>query len=149
MAICNRDKDASEQKDVVYFRSTAEHVTGASVLCVGPLPSPATLQSVRVALFGASNAAAVQLQFQNVRFTATGLTTINLGISNMLPGLVSLSGVIGFSGLAAVGSSLLSLQAGDVLSITVAGTNTSITNTLVEWAIKKTQDIVSINGIQI
>lgn len=147
MAICNRDKDVSEQKDALYFRSIAEHVTGASVLCAGPLPYPCTLQSVRVAMFGASTATAVQIQFQAVRF-AGGLTTINLGISNMLPGLVSLSGLIGFSGLAAVGSSLLSLQAGDILSFTVAGTNASITNILIDWAVKKTQDIVSYNGVQ-
>lgn len=144
MAIVNRDRDASEQKDVIHFVSNAAVATGAT-LNAAILPYPCSLQSVKVAAFGVSNA--MQLAFNVQRFTSGGLTLIALGISNLVLVNMGTSGAQGFSGLAAVGSTLLSLQAGDVLHLVSSVANGNATHLVVNMVVKKLQDIVSHNGV--
>jgi hypothetical protein len=142
MAIVNRDKDASEQKEVLHSKEV-DVATGV-VRHIAMLPYPATLQTLEAAALGVSNA--MQCAFQCYRFVSgAGATTINIGISNLVLVNAGTSGPQGFSGLAAAGSSLLDLQKGDVLQYTTSVANGNATHLTVEAVIQKTQDIVSYN----
>mgnify|MGYP007027866142 FL=1 len=143
MAIVNRDKDASEQKDVINVSLGALATSVTKQVAV--LPYPCTLVGLRASALGVSNAMQVAMQVN--RFIAgTGATAINLGISNLVLVNVGTSGVQGFSGLAAVGSTLLALQAGDVLQVVTSVANGNTTDLCMNFIVKKTQDIVSLNG---
>lgn len=143
MAIVNRDKDASEQKDVI--NAVLGAVATGATRQVEVLPYPCTLIGLRAAATGVSNA--MQIAFQVNRFIAgTGATAIVLGISNLVLVNVGTSGPQGFSGLAAAGSTLLALQAGDVLQCVSSVSNGNATDLAIQFIVKKTQDIVSLNG---
>lgn len=145
MAIVNRDLDPSQQKEVVHFVSNSAVATGASLLLAGPLPYPCALQSCESAAFGVSNA--MQVAFVVLRLTSGGQTAISLGISNMVLNNYGTSGVIGYSGLAAPGSTLLSLQTNDLLVAQTSVANGNATSLSLNLVLKKLQDIVSHNGI--
>jgi hypothetical protein len=141
MAITNRDKDVSEQKDVVQINLGA--VATAATRHVLIAPYPFTLQSVRSSAQGVSNA--MQVAFE--KMTGAGSSGIPIGISNMILQNRSTSGVIGFSGLAATGSTLLNFAAGDVLQIVTSVSSGNATDLSLQLILKKTQDIVSHNGV--
>lgn len=144
MAILNRSKDASEQKEVINAALGA--VATGSTKQVLIVPYPCTIQpQVKVAATGVSNA--MQIAFQVNRFIAgTGATAINLGISNVVLQNVGTSGPLGFSGLAAVGSTLLNLAANDVLQVVSSVASGNATDLVIDLVIKKTQEIVSVYG---
>lgn len=145
MALVNRDKDPSEQKDVLNWASRGAVATGVT-LYLGVVPAAESLQSVSVAAHGVSNA--MQVTFNIERFVVgAGITVIPIGISNLVLVNMSTSGILGFSGLVAQGSTLLSLQYGDVLSATTSGTNGNALDITMELVLKKVQDIVSYNGV--
>lgn len=141
MAIVNRDLDASQTKEVFYF-SHATLSTGAT-RWIGLVPYPCTVQSMRATGVGVSN---LQIALQAQRF-AGGNTVIALGISNLALANFGTSGAPGYSGLAAAGSTVLNLQAGDILMIETSVANAIATSVILEVVVKKTQDIVSHNGI--
>lgn len=143
MAIVNRDLDASQQKDVVNFRSAGAVATGASLnVCV--IPYPCVLQSVNTYATGVSNAMQVAVNVQ--RWVSAGVTVIACGISNIVLQNYSLSGILGFSGLAAPGSTLLALQTGDVLNLVASVSNGNALELNMDFVLKKSQDIVAHNG---
>lgn len=144
MAIVNRDKDVSEQKECMAWKSQAQVSTGAT-LFMEPLPYPAVFQSVAVAAIGLSGSP--QIDFFALRF-AGGQTSIPLSISNMVVSAFGTSGTIGagYSGLQATGSTLLILQQGDVIGFHTSVANTAAAQLMLNMVIKKTQDIVSCNG---
>jgi hypothetical protein len=143
MAIVNRDKQASEQKEVLH--SVAGATATGTTRQIAVMPYPATLEGIRVQALGVSNA--MQLAMEVYRFVAgAGATTIPVGISNLVLVNAGTSGIQGFSGLAAAGSTLLQLQAGDVLQYTTSVSNGNATSIALNAVIKKTQDIVSYNG---
>lgn len=146
MAITNRDKDASEQKDVIHWHSVGAVGTGTT-LFLGVVPAPSLLQSVKVTAHGVSNA--MQLAFNIERFTSGGITVIPVGISNVVLQNMSVSGALGFSGLVAQGSTLLVLQEGDLLSGTTSVANGNALDITMELVIKKTQDFVAYNGVSV
>ncbi len=77
-----------------------------------------------------------------------GITMIAISISNMIiQGGASFAAVASYSGLVAQGSTLLLGQRGDVLSATTAVANTACSQLLINVVVKKTQDIVSHNGV--
>lgn len=143
MAIVNRDLDASEQRSVLNFRSTAQINTGATHL-VALMPYAGSIQSARAVGLGLSGAPIVNFQIQ--RF-AGGNTVIACGISGLVLNAFGTSGVLGYSGLAAQGSTLLNFQAGDMLLMEFSGANTAALTVVAEIVVKKTQDIVSMNGV--
>lgn len=143
MAIVNRDLDASQQKDVIQFRSTAAVATSSS-LNIAIIPYPCALQSVLTYSTGTSNA--MQLAVNVQRWTAGGVTVVALGLSNIVLQDYSVSGAINFSGLAAPGSTLLLLQQGDILNLVSSVTNGNALALVMDFAVKKLQDIVSTNG---
>lgn len=144
MPICNRDLDASQQKAEIHapVGSMATGVTRQLAV----IPYPCTLQSVRYFAVGVSNA--MQVAVNNYRFVVgAGATVIPMGISNIVLQNTSLSGVVGFSGLAAAGSTLLQFNAGDVVQIVSSVSNGNATDLVIDLVLKKTQDIVSHNGV--
>lgn len=141
MAIVNRDKDATEQKEVCAVQLGAVATAATRFLKIAEYPF--VLESVRVSAAGVSNA--MQLAFEKI--TGAGSSGTPIGISNVVLQNRSTSGIVGFSGLAAVGSTLLSFAAGDVIQGVTSVSNGNATDLLVEFVIKKTQDIVSYNGI--
>lgn len=144
MAIVNRDLDVTEQKDVITENIGAIATGVTRYLYIAPFPC--TLQSARFGAQGVSNA--MQIAIVNTRFiVGVGATAISMGISNAILQNQSVSGIIGYSGLAAQGSSLLSLQAGDVITVVSSVANGNATDLAVQLVIKKTQDVVSHNGV--
>jgi hypothetical protein len=144
MALVNRDKDPSEQKMEFNWVGATQINTGYTAW-IAMVPYPCTIQSARAMAVGVS--AAMQVAFQAQRF-AGGNTVIALGISNMILQNFGTSGIQGYSGLAASGSTLLNLQAGDVLLFQTSVANSACSNLLLEVVVKKTQDIVAYNGVQ-
>jgi|GEM_PF-7020010 len=144
MAIVNRDKDPSEQKDVINWVSQAQVNTGAT-LNFALIPYPCALQSVKSAAYGLSGA--MQLAFKVLRFTSGGQTAIGLGISNMILNAFGTSGSLGYSGLVAQGSTLLNLLAGDLIHAESSVANTAALSVNLEFVVKKLQDVVSHNGV--
>ncbi len=148
MAIVNRDKDVSEQKDWINYSAAAG--AGASTLVTGVtkiiamVPYPCTVQSIGVVAFGVSSA--MQLQFSKQYLTSGGMTVVAIGISNLVLANGG-SGAIGYSGLAAPGSTLLNLNAGDQLLFTTSVANSAASDLLLNIVLKKVQDIVSYNGV--
>lgn len=149
MAIVNRDLDASEQRtfigSVFGGNRGGSLLGGASYFIGAPLPFPCTVQSMRSYATGLSGAPLLNLRAS--RFTAGGLTSILLSISGMVLNAAGTSGVLGYSGLAAAGSTLLQLQAGDCMAVEFAGANTAAIELMVQVTIAKTQDIVQYNGV--
>jgi len=143
MAIVNRDLHASEQKEVLHFVSQGAIATGTTKV-MHVIPYPCTLEQVKGYALGVSNA--MQVAFQVARF-AGGATAINLGISNLILVNAGTSGPLGYSGLAVPGSTLLSLQTDDVLQMVTSVANGNATDLSLNFVIKKTQDIVSYDGV--
>ena len=141
MAIINRDNGASQQQDV-YNVSVGALGTGVTKHLV-VVPYPCTLQSIRNSAQGLSNA--LTLSFEVIR--GSGSSGIAIGISGMVVQNRSTSGVVGFSGLAAAGSTLLNFQAGDVVQMISSGSNGAVSDLVMQLVVKKTQDIVSYNGV--
>lgn len=149
MAIVNRDVDQSQQKvDYSYCFNPAASgltnlVTGVSLVAVGPIPYPYTLDSVRFAALGVSGAPVVRVLI--TRFVG-GATTLVAGNTMALQNFGT-SGVIGNSLGFVVGNTLLAGQAGDYLGLDVFGANTAVQTLLVDYVVKKTQDVLQWNGI--
>ena len=108
------------------------------------VPFPCTIQSGSVFSQGVSGAPQIGLFAQ--RF-AGGITSVAIGISNMVLTAFGTSGVQGLSGLPTAGSTLLNLQAGDVLTVQTSVSNTGANQLVIELVVKKTQDIVSYNNV--
>ncbi len=149
MALVNRDKDVSEQKDVIFYASAqgagaSTLVTGVTKM-IGMVPYPCTIQSIGVGAFGVSSA--MQVAFLKQYWTGAGLTVQAIGISNLVLQNMGTSGQIGYSGLAVPGSTLLNLNAGDQILFTTSVANSACTDLLLNIVLKKVQDIVSYNGV--
>lgn len=144
MAIVNRDFDVSQQKDVINHTQNSAVATGAT-LFVAALPYPCTLAAVSCAATGVSNA--MQVGFYANRWVTAGLTSIPLGISNMVLVEYSSSGVVPGLSMLFTGSSAVALLAGDVITLQTSVTNGNALKLAFNFIVKKTQDIVSHDGI--
>ncbi len=157
MAIINRDGDVSESKEWVGWASNDGYAgptfgpgyiaTGVTVPFCGPIPYPFQIQSIQAYAIGMSGAP--QLAFSIFRPLPNngGNTVIALGVSNLVlvNGVTSLA--TGYSGLAAQNSTLLIGQKWDTLMFTTQGANSAVNSLVVNVVWKKTQDIVSHNGV--
>jgi hypothetical protein len=146
MAICNRDNGLSQQRESRSFISNAAVATGVT-LVVATIPYACTLEGIWGGILGLSGAPAYA--FNVLRFTAGGATVMALGVSTFIPGaaLGVSKGLEGWSGIRAAGSSLLLLQAGDVVCVTSSVANTSAEKLIVDLIVKKTADLVSHYGL--
>jgi hypothetical protein len=139
MPICNRDKDASEQKEVIKINvgAMATGVTREAWVA----PWPCTVEAIYA--FAATISGAPTILAKVNRFiVGTGATSI----TGMAPAYAvknyTTSGLASLS-LAASGSTLLALNAKDCVEITSAGSNAAFADLIVMFQVKKTQDILS------
>lgn len=139
MGICNRDKDASEQKFCVN-RRTGQIATGVTYE-LWTAPFPCTVSEVQVAAAGLSGAP--QWKLQTNRFViGAGVTAIQgLAAAQAIPAF-STSGLFEMT-LATAGSTLLKLEAGDVVEIVSSVSNTNVNDASVSLVATATQDIKS------
>lgn len=139
MAIINRTVDASQQKEDATVNLGA--VPTGLTRTVWIAPYPCRLETLKYAAVGLSGAPIHSL------FKLRGITSEALGISGIVVQAVGTSGTQGFSGLAAVGSTLLDFAAGDALVLSPSVANTNVVDMCIEIAVKKLQDVVSYNGV--
>lgn len=144
MAIINRDLDASQQKDVLQFAAPGGVATGVTLQCVA-VPYPATLQAIQVSAVGISGSPTYG--FGIGRFIAgAGYTFIVGGATTITARAVGTSGPVAAS-LAASGSTLLSLQSGDVLCLLSAGANSAVAQLNVSFVVQALQDYKTMFGV--
>lgn len=143
MGVTNRSLDASEQRKVLGAAYGAV-ATGATLhACIVPFNS--TLEGIRVAAEGLSGAPTYAMRIQ--RFIAgAGITAIAGGATTLTATAFGTSGLQSMV-LAAAGSTLLNLLAGDIITLTSGGANTAATNLSVSVVVKATQDIKTQFGI--
>lgn len=135
MAIVNRTLDASEQKQSMELRTGA--VVNAAEVIVGSAPRAQTITGAYATCFGISGAPTGLL-----RVTRFGGASYLIGTTFLIPA-VGVSGIMGIS-LAAVGSSLLNLQARDLVTIVVGGgSGAAATSVALDLVVQNIQDIKS------
>jgi hypothetical protein len=170
MALRNADKDPSEQRDWIMWNSLGLSFgasygapggigpggvqTGITLVLSGPMPYPYVVQSANAMAVGASGAP--QLVFAILRPAVGGMTTIPIGISNMVVcqgtsfssfGGTGTFGGMGYSGLAPTGSTLLLGQRGDLLVASTAIASTACTFLTINIVVQKVQDIIQMDGV--
>lgn len=165
MAIVNRDLDPSSQRDWITWNSQGQYgatfvlagnqvPTGTTLFLAGPMPYPYVVQSANAMAIGTSGAP--QLAFAILRpIPSAAMTAIAISISNMvicsgqsfLGFGASAVGFIGYSGLAATGSTLLLGQRGDILVAATAGANTACTNLMINMVVQRVQDTLTMDGV--
>lgn len=138
MAIVNRDKDSSEQYQVVNFPAGA--VATGSTREVWVAPFPCTISAIKAMAAGLSGAPQALVKI-NRFIVGTGVTAITVHAAQAIPAF-STSGLFGLS-LPASGSTLLNMTANDVLEITTSGSNTAFGDLNLAVKVQKTQDILS------
>ncbi len=141
MAFTNRSKDVSEQKQIYQSHYQAQvGLDGTTLpLFVCSVPFPSILKGVEVAAKGVSNAVTLDL-FIN-RFTTAGIT-YGGGATTLTLQNVGVSGIQAMV-LAASGSSLLSLQKGDVIQVLATGTSGAVSALSLGAVLQAVQDIKS------
>ena len=143
MALVNRDKDVSEQKDV-WSASVNLAATGVT-LNVGPaIPYPCQIKNAVAQVSGISGTPVLTLGVY--RFIAGSGATAFTGVASALT--IGVSGVVTFASLAAVGTTLSLLQQGDQLFCSVTGSSSSVYNTSVEVVTQALQDVKAVYGSQ-
>lgn len=156
MAIVNRTLDVTE-KNKVYELSQGAVATGITMV-LGIVPYPSTLQCAQIAAYGLSGSPTYALAVN--RFIAgTGFTTIVVGTgTSNIPAEFGTSGIgafgsslFGSSGmvLAAAGSTLLNLQANDVLVLASGGANSAVKGLACAVVIQPTVDVKTHFGLGI
>lgn len=142
MAIINRDLDPSLQVvNSSVLVSTSVGASAALGFQIAQLAAPGTLKGVAVAASSISGAPVVSLSVK--RWTATGVTTILYVGSTLAVLAYGASAAQQMVPLAAAGSTLLNLQAGDVLVLTqeFSGGNVAIGGAIVTSCVQALQDI--------
>lgn len=143
MGVTNRSLDVSEKNRIVQvnYGLTAT----AKVLNVAMIPYPCTLQAAVLAAKGLSGSPTYQLKVDRF-IVGSGSTTIVGGATTLTAQAVGTSGIQSFV-LAAAGSSFLSLQQGDVVTVTSAVANTAVDDLSIGLVIQAVQDIKSSFGV--
>lgn len=149
MALVNRDKDVTEQKEYgTTIVTTSVAASAGSNFPVWIAPYPCVLKAVEIAANGISGSPNAAIDIYRF-IVGTGATTV-LSVGNTLAvKAMSLSGPQGFS-LAAAGSTLASLATGDVVILNqlFSGGNVAIDKACVSVVVQPTQDIKSHWGSQ-
>lgn len=141
MGVANRELDASEQREqLVNVDLQAASCVNGVTLMLGIIPYPATVAAIRVAGLGLSGAPT--LAFTINRFIAgAGQTVITGGATTLTITAFGTSGLQSVV-LAAAGSTLLNLLAGDVLQcVTGGGTGAAAVSYNIVVVTQATQDI--------
>ena len=149
MAIVNRDKDVSEKMEC--FSSVQNITVGASAgaaFFVAQAPYPGTLRAVSFAAQSVSGAPQVAIDI--VRFVGTGVTTVPYLSTTLALTATGITTAYMSISLAGPGSTLVQLQAGDVIKVNAlfSGGNVAAANCVVTAVIQATQDIKEHFGLQ-
>ncbi len=142
MSIINRDLDPSLQVvNSAVVVSTSVGASAAVGFQIAQLAAPGTLVGVCVAANSISGAPTVSLSLK--RWTSGGVTTIPYIGSTLAVLAYGASAAYQMIPLAAAGSTLLNLQAGDVLVLQqeFSGGNVAIGGAVVTSCVKALQDI--------
>lgn len=143
MAIVNRDNSASEQvRDLGAVITTTVAASAGQSFHVAQVPYPCTLQRVAFAANSVSGAPQVAIDIK--RNTSAGVTTIPYVSTTLAITAHGISYAYQSISLAAPGSTLVALQAGDVIVVNqlFSGGNVSAANMVVTCSVQATQDIV-------
>lgn len=144
MALVNRDKDVSEQQ--LEYQIAIQNITTGLTLIVGNVPYPCSVQDIRFEALGTSGSPTAN--FEVHRFiVGTGATQI----TGLMQAAITLQ-ALGTSGpqrasLAVAGSTLLLLQANDVLVWKSGGANSAALSASATIVVKALQDIKSYFGL--
>jgi hypothetical protein len=147
MGLINRDKDASEQRDVwTWTTNTAVGVSQSLNLFIAPFSCQ--VLGLQVAAFGLSATPTLNWNIQRfivgsgVTTLATGFTTATVGAAFGTSGPIGATGVgVGLQGLTA-GTSLLTMQKGDIF-ICISSTANSAATYAQSIITQRLQDITS------
>lgn len=145
MAVINRALDPSEQKEWMHSLVSSLAIAGSHAI-VAMAPFPAELKFVEIAAVAAANSPVLSLEI--IRFVVgAGSTIILASAPTLAVTAVGTSGPQGFS-LVASGSTLLQLQAGDLIGLKMAGgISGAVTNMSVDVVMKPSQDVVAHFGL--
>lgn len=170
MAILNRDLDPSSQRDWITWSSQGLSfgasygapgglgvggvATGTTLMLTGPMPYNYTLQNINAMAVGTSGSPQL-VPFILRSIPSAAMTSIAVSISNMiicsgqsfLGFGASAVGYLGYSGLAATGSTLLIGYRGDILAATTAVANTACNFLSINIVVQKVQDTLTMDGI--
>lgn len=145
MAICNRDLDSSEQKDVLMQNYGAWGVTNMPLIRqVAAIDSPCNLVSARTYCAGVSGSPVALLQIRRF-ITGAGATVYTGGATSLALVTIGTSGIQSVI-TAASGSTALQLQSGDVLEVAFSGADSAVSGFAVAAVIQYTQDIKTYFG---
>lgn len=148
MAIINRDLGSSQQmRDFQNVITTTVGASAGAGFHAVQCPFPCTLKAVAVAANSVSGAPVIAIDIK--RWSGAGVTTIAYAGSTLTVTAHGISTAYQSVSLAAAGSTLLSLQAGDVIVVNqlFSGGNVSAANMVVTAVLQATQDIVEHFGV--
>lgn len=142
MAIVNRDKNSSEQMES--YMSSHNLTVAASAgqsFHVAQAPYPGTLRAVSFAANSVSGAPVVAIDIK--RWSGAGVTTIPFVSTTLTLTATGISTAYMSISLAGPGSTLVALQAGDVIvaNVLFSGGNVAAANTVITAVIQAAQDI--------
>lgn len=137
MGITNRTLDATEQRRT--FQASYGAVSTGLTLSVLTVPFNSTLAGIRMTSEGLSGAPTYAFKVQRF-IVGTGITAISGGSTTTTGVAYGTSGLVSVP-IAAAGSTLLNLLAGDLITCTTGGANTATTSLTVSVVIQAVQDI--------
>lgn len=144
MAIVNRSLDQSEQRKVLDY-SVGALATGLTIPAF-MIPYPCVLEAGQLAAFGVSGAPTYQLAVQRF-IVGAGATAFTVGSANAAPAFGTSGVPVAGLSLPASGSTLLELQANDVITVTSGGSNSAVTGLHVSLVVRPIQDLKKYFGL--
>lgn len=136
MGIVNRTMDASEQKELI--NENVNNSTTGVDYPIYVVPRAMNITDAKLSSLGLSGTPTCTLKVQ--RFIAgSGNTTISISTA-LTQAAFGTSGYQTFS-LPATGSSLLSLQKGDMLTLTTGGAASAVVSMLADIVVQNLQDV--------
>lgn len=143
MALVNRDKDPSEQRDLI-CAGLGLVATGATRLML-IAPYAAEVSVANLAALGISGSPILQLSISRFNVGA-GITNVTGGFTSVALVAVGTSGVQAIPQVAS-GNTLIQLNRGDLLIGTLTGTTSAVADLEVTLALKCLQDVKSHFGV--
>lgn len=143
MAITNRSLDVSEQRHV-FDKSFGAVATGLTMQAV-MVPYNCNLEAAKLAVVGVSGSPTYALQIWRF-IPGAGATSYNPGSTTLAGTAVGTSGIQSFL-LASSSSTLVQLQANDIITVTSGGANSAVAQLAMSFVLRATQDIKTSWGV--
>jgi len=139
MGILNRDLAPSQQRDLFTINTGAMATGGTYTVCL--VPYPCQLATVAMNFFGVSNTPSLNLDI--TRYNSAGVTTITGAITT----LAQAGATLAVGATVSSGSSLVTMQAGDIITARISGTNANITGGILTLVLQALQDVKTEFGV--